>query len=192
MNASRRIAAVLVIVASLAGAGQACAAQASDLDRGKSLFDNLCVVCHGAAGAGAMAPALNRPVLRSAPDDQALRRIISEGIPERGMPRPRRTTENELQALVGYLRSLGRVQRPPLPGNAERGAAQYARLGCSSCHIVNGQGGNLGPELTIIGRLRGPDYLRQAVSSPGGAAGGHADGAGARLQRVPARPGRHP
>jgi cytochrome c oxidase cbb3-type subunit III len=169
MSVPPRIAAAVVIVASLAGAAPARAAQASDLDRGKSLFDNLCVVCHGVNGAGAMAPPLNRAVLRSAPDDLALRRIISDGLPERGMPRPRRTTENELRQLVSYVRSLGRVPRTPLPGNAERGAAQYARLGCSSCHIVNGQGGGIGPELTIIGRLRGAEYLRQAVVEPGAA-----------------------
>ncbi|HEX5110540.1 MAG TPA: c-type cytochrome [Vicinamibacterales bacterium] len=169
MSAPLRIAAAVVIAASLAGATPARAGQDSDLDRGKSLFDNLCGNCHGASGAGNMAPPLNRPILRSAPDDQALRRIITEGIPERGMPRPRRTTENELRALVTYVRSLGHVERPPPSGNAERGAAHYQRLGCSSCHIVSGQGGGIGPELTIIGRLRGPEYLRQAVVEPGAA-----------------------
>src|SRR5262245_52835685 len=111
MSASLRVAAALVIVTSLAGAAPARAAQASDLDRGKSLFDNECAHCHGVGGAGSMGPPLNRAVLRSAPDDQALRRIITEGIPERGMQRPRRTTENEQRQLVTYVRSLGKVQR---------------------------------------------------------------------------------
>ena len=168
--AVRHFAAALAVAASLAGARSAVAGQiTADLDRGKVLFEALCVVCHGAAGAGAMAPPLDRPVLRSAPDDDALRRIISDGIPERGMPRARRTTESELRALVSYVRSLGRVARSPVTGNAEQGAAHYQRLGCASCHIVSGQGGSLGPELTSIGRLRGAEYLRQAIIEPGAA-----------------------
>jgi cytochrome c oxidase cbb3-type subunit III len=169
MSANQRIGAALVIAASLAG-GLAEAGQASaDLAPGKALFDALCVVCHGVSGAGAMAPPLNRPALPAASDDAALRRIITDGIPERGMPRPRRTTENELRQLVSYVRSLGRLPRTPVAGNAEKGAAHYERLGCASCHIVRGQGGSFGPELTVIGRLRGPEYLRQAVVEPGAA-----------------------
>jgi putative heme-binding domain-containing protein len=167
---SQPFGAVLAIALLLAVVRPAVAGQgAADVDRGKVLFDALCVVCHGASGAGAMAPPLDRAVLRSAPDDNALRRIIGEGIPERGMPRARRTTESELNALVSYVRSLGRVARAPVTGNAERGAAHYERLGCASCHIVRGQGGRLGPELTSIGRLRGPEHLRQAIVEPGAA-----------------------
>ena len=169
MSTNRRLAAALLTIALMAFASHARAAQTTDLETGKALFDNICAVCHGVSGSGGMAAPLNRPVLRWAPDEEALKRIISEGLPERGMPRARRTTENELRQLMAYVRSLGRVEGPPVPGSPERGAAVYERLGCSSCHIVNGHGGGLGPELTAIGRLRGPAYLRQAVVEPGAA-----------------------
>ena len=142
---------------------------AADVQAGKALFGGLCVTCHGFEGAGGAAPPLNRPKLVNAPDDAALRAIISEGIPNRGMPRVRRTTESELRALVAYVRSLGRTARPAPRGNAQKGSELYAKLNCASCHVVKGQGGILGPELTEIGAVRGPQYLRQAIVEPAAA-----------------------
>jgi cytochrome c oxidase cbb3-type subunit III len=138
----------------------------ADVVAGKTLFGGLCVTCHGFDGTGGSGPPLNRPKLVNAPDDAALRRVISEGIPNRGMPRVRRTTEGELRALVAYVRSLGRTARPPVRGNAQKGSELYAKLNCASCHIVKGQGGSLGPPLTDIGVLRGSQYLRQAIVEP--------------------------
>jgi putative heme-binding domain-containing protein len=145
----------------------ASAAQNSaDVADGKKLFGGLCVTCHGFDGTGGAGPPLNRPRLLSAPDDAALRNIIAEGIPNRGMPRVRRVTEEEMRQLVAYVRSIGKMARPAVRGDAARGGQLYAKLGCASCHIVNGTGGSLGPELTNIGWIRGPDYLRQAVLEP--------------------------
>jgi putative heme-binding domain-containing protein len=145
----------------------ALAAQtATDVAEGKKLFGGLCVTCHGFDGAGGSGPPLNRPRLLSAPDDAALRTVISEGIPNRGMPRVRRVTGDEMRQLVAYVRSIGKTARPAVRGDATRGGQLYAKLGCAGCHIVNGTGGSLGPELTNIGWIRGPDYLRQAVLEP--------------------------
>src|SRR5580693_392816 len=81
----------------------------ADLDDGKRLFQGMCVECHGAGGAGGDAPSLNRPKLNHAPDDTALANVIANGIPNTAMPRIRRFTENELQQLVAYIRSLGKI-----------------------------------------------------------------------------------
>jgi cytochrome c oxidase cbb3-type subunit III len=157
----------LIVVLLAIGAPRPAGAQSqADVAAGKTLFGGLCVTCHGFDGAGGSGPPLNRPKLVNAPDDAALRAIISEGIPNRGMPRVRRTTESELRALVAYVRSIGRTARPAVRGNAQRGLELYAKLNCASCHIVKGQGGILGPPLTDIGVLRGPQYLRQAIVEP--------------------------
>jgi putative heme-binding domain-containing protein len=34
------------------------------------------------------------------------------------------------------------------------------------CHVVNGRGGTLGPELTSIGAMRGTSHLRESIVSP--------------------------
>ncbi|HYL36012.1 MAG TPA: c-type cytochrome [Bryobacteraceae bacterium] len=141
----------------------------AQLDKGRQLFLGMCSRCHGAEGGGAEGPSLNRPVLTRAVDDQALRTIIQDGIPDRGMPRIRRMSNGELDALAAYVRSLGRTAEVARQGSAEKGKAVYQRLGCASCHLIAGEGVTFGPELTNIGARRSPGYLRQAVVDPSAA-----------------------
>jgi putative heme-binding domain-containing protein len=145
------------------------AQSAADIQAGKKIFGDLCVTCHGFDGAGGAGPPLNRPKLLNAPDDATLRTVIADGIPNKGMPRVRRMLDSELRQIVAYVRSLGRTARPAIKGNAQKGSEVYASMKCASCHIVKGQGGSLGPVLTDIGWMRGPDYLRQAIVEPAAA-----------------------
>jgi putative heme-binding domain-containing protein len=156
-----------LILALLLAASLARAADTPDVEAGRKLFQGMCVTCHGFEGKGGDAPSLTRARLDHAPDDAALRALIADGLPARGMPRVRRMTDTELRQLVAYVRSLGRLPPAPTTANAGRGAGIYQRLGCATCHVINGQGGVLGPELTAIGRMRGPDYLRQAIVEAG-------------------------
>jgi cytochrome c oxidase cbb3-type subunit III len=147
----------------------ALAQNPTDLQQGKQLFEGLCADCHGFEGTGGRAPSLNRPTLTRAQDDDSLRAIIRDGIPERGMPRVRRTTDNEQRQLIAYARSLSRAAPASGGGDPQKGSAVYQRTGCSTCHVIKGEGGTVGPELTIIGTQRGPDYLRQAILDPNAA-----------------------
>ncbi|MBI1872521.1 MAG: c-type cytochrome [Acidobacteria bacterium] len=166
--------AVLFLVTGAASSEAAAAARsraapqsADDLEQGKKLFEGMCARCHGLGGGGGEGPSLNRPRLTRAGTNDDLREVIREGIPSRGMPRTRRTSDNEMRQLVVYVRSLGRMVPAALAGNAEKGIEIYNRLGCASCHIIKGQGGSLGPELTEIGMLRAADHLREALMDPG-------------------------
>jgi putative heme-binding domain-containing protein len=141
----------------------------ADIQTGKQLFEGLCADCHGFEGTGGRGPNLNRPTLSRAQDDDSLRAIIRDGLPDRGMPRVRRTTDGEQRQLVAYVRSLGRTARSANVGDVQKGSAVYQRNGCASCHVIKGEGGTVGPELTIIGTQRGPDYLRQAIIDPAAA-----------------------
>jgi putative heme-binding domain-containing protein len=145
---------------------RAAAQDKADIAAGKLLFQGMCTECHGESGAGGDAPSLNRAKLQHAPTDAALVNIVQNGIPNTAMPRVRRFTDGETKQLVAYIRSLGRVANTKVPGEARKGADLYRNLGCASCHIVNGQGGNLGPDLTEIGFMRGPSSLRQSVVDP--------------------------
>jgi putative heme-binding domain-containing protein len=75
-------------------------------------------------------------------------------------------TDRAMRQTATYVQSLSRTASHPAPGNAQRGAALYQSSGCASCHVVDGRGGILGPELTSIGAQRGPAYLRDAVVKP--------------------------
>jgi putative heme-binding domain-containing protein len=167
MKIRTKLAGTGALVMALAVVPMRAAAQSdADVDGGRRLFQGMCTECHGAGGTGGEAPSLNRPRLNHALDDKALASVIANGIPNTAMPRIRRFTESELNQLVAYVRSLGQTSKERVPGDPTKGAAIYKSAGCSSCHIVAGVGGNLGPDLTEIGILRGASYLREAVVAP--------------------------
>jgi putative heme-binding domain-containing protein len=117
-----------------------------------------------------MGPSLRRAVLVRAPDDSAFARLLAGGIPERGMPAAWQLNPAEIADLIGYVRSLGQVASGPVAGDSARGRAIFAGKGtCSTCHMVSGIGGSFGPELTLIGAVRGADFLRQSLVDPGAA-----------------------
>jgi putative heme-binding domain-containing protein len=142
-------------------------AGAKDLADGKKIFDAQCAWCHGAEGTGGTGPNLQRTTLRNAASDAALAQLVRIGIPGTEMPSfAIALTERMAWQTAAYVKSLGRTKSKPLPGDAARGAALYGTTGCASCHVVSGSGGALGPELTRIGTLRGPSYLRDALITP--------------------------
>jgi ubiquinol-cytochrome c reductase cytochrome b subunit len=51
----------------------------------------------------------------------------------------------------------------------ERGAVLFYKKGCQYCHMINGEGGIKGPNLSVIGRTWTPDQLNvQIVNGKGG------------------------
>jgi putative heme-binding domain-containing protein len=120
-------------------------------------------------GTGGTGPSLNRARLRRADDEQALLSVIKEGIPGTEMPDTWTMTDREIWQVAGYVRSLGRADVTPLPGDPAKGKALYAKSDCSKCHAVKGQGGALGPDLTDVGARRGVAHLRRVLLDPGAA-----------------------
>ena len=131
---------------------------------GRLIFESQCSLCHGQTGGGGRGPALNRPKLDRAPDDQALRTLITGG---RGdMPGAWQLHPDEVASVAAFVRTLGALPPETLPGDAARGARVYASKGCAGCHMVNGQGEGFGPELTAVGARRNAAFLRQTVLKP--------------------------
>lgn len=140
-------------------------AQLPDLTVGKKIFESQCALCHGQNGGGGRGPGLNRPKLNRAPDDAALREVISHGIPPE-MPGSWQLTPREVVSVAAYVRSFGAAPQESLPGNAARGERVYHATGCGGCHMVAGQGEGFGPELTDIGARRNARHLRQTLLNP--------------------------
>jgi putative heme-binding domain-containing protein len=132
---------------------------------GRKIFESQCALCHGQTGGGGRGPALNRPKLEKAPDDDALRRVISNGF-DREMPGAWQLNPREVANVAGYVRSLGTIPPEALTGDAARGARIFATRGCPGCHIVSGKGEGFGPELSDIGARRSSAFLRQTVRRP--------------------------
>ena len=132
---------------------------------GKKIFESQCALCHGQNGGGGRGPSLNRPKLLQAPDDEALRGVISKGIPPE-MPGAWQLNDHEVASVAAYVRSLGAVPPEHLPGDAARGVKVYAAKGCASCHMIDGLGEGIGPELSAVGARRNGVYLRQTLLHP--------------------------
>jgi len=143
-------------------------AQSPDAAVGRKIFESQCALCHGQTGTGGRGPGLNRPNLKHAADDAALREVISGGIPPE-MPGAWQLHPHEVASVALYVRSLGAVAPETLPGDAARGAQIYARSGCAGCHMVAGSGAGFGPELTNIGARRSGAYLRRTLMDPAAA-----------------------
>jgi len=138
-----------------------------DLKRGEQLFRGQCAGCHGPKGEGGKGAFLAQPRLRRAPDDQSLFLVIRDGVKGTEMPPAPTLTSREIWQLAGYVRSLGRLPAESVPGDPARGRELYRTKGnCAQCHIIGGQGGSLGPELTEIGSRRNASRLRAVLMEP--------------------------
>lgn len=155
-------------VAGTAGTPSPITAQtAEDLANGQRLFRVHCARCHGMLGEGGEGPSLKRATLRYAPDDDALFGVISDGIQGTGMPGTFGPNDAELWQIAGYVRSLGRLPAETMPGDPEAGRVLYeTRGGCAACHINQGRGRGVGPELTDVGARRNLEYLRRSLTNP--------------------------
>jgi putative heme-binding domain-containing protein len=166
----------------------------ADLARGQQIFEAQCARCHGIGGTGGLGADLRRPKLRRAPDDTALFDLIKGGILDRGMPDAWQLSDNEVRLVAAYVRTLGKVAETPVPGDPQKGRELFrTKGGCPVCHMVSGQGGSFGPDLTEVGALRGPVFLREALVNPGaslpvGPATGYPWGEYARYLQVLAIP----
>jgi len=138
-----------------------------DVARGQKLYDNHCSLCHGQTGGGGKGPSLAQPTLRHAPTVDRLAEVIRQGIPGTEMPGAWQLTDRESMQVAQYVRTLGRTAIVKLPGDPARGRALYQSKGaCATCHIIQGAGSSLGPELSEVGARRSPDYLREALIKP--------------------------
>ena len=137
-----------------------------DIAAGKKLYDATCSKCHGLDGGGG-----DGPSLQGAPErlgDAEVGSIIRGGIPGTGMNGFGSLNMDETGQVVGYLRTLGRTADTEVAkGDPAKGKEVYASSGCAACHIIDGQGGGVGPELSRVGAMRGPAYLRTQLIAPG-------------------------
>jgi putative heme-binding domain-containing protein len=136
---------------------------------GKSLFIAHCSRCHGVMGGGGEGPSLSRTNLPRATNDADLARIISEGIPGTSMPGNWTLDSQQVNYIIEYVRSLSKTEGEELAltGDATKGMALFEKSGCASCHVINGKGRSLGPELSHIGLKRGLSHLQERLTHPG-------------------------
>jgi len=150
-------------------AGDAKAAKAGEYE-----FRINCALCHGlGARGGGRGPDLTRAVKKHTHSDADMFQVISNGIPGTAMPANGTNgqgvgmTDEEIWQIITYIRSQ-EVRAPANPtGNAAHGKNLfYGDANCSLCHMVEGRGGRLGPDLTGVGGSRTHDALVDSVRNP--------------------------
>src|SRR4051794_37120633 len=85
----------------------------ADLARGEKLFQVHCALCHGPKGEGGRGPMLAKAKLGRAPDDDALVKIIDNGIRGTEMPGAGAMSDHEIREAAAFVRSLGKVSAKP-------------------------------------------------------------------------------
>jgi len=137
------------------------------ITQGAVLFRQECVFCHGVGARGGMrGPDLTTGSWTHGGSDADLADTIKDGVPGTAMP-PHNLKTDEIWQIVAYLRTL---EQPiaPATGDLKRGETLFfGAARCSSCHIVNGRGGRIGPELSTVGSARSRAYLVESIREPG-------------------------
>lgn len=138
----------------------------SDLVSGERAFRDYCANCHGPDGDLIAQVDLGHNNFRQPYTDAQLVGIIMNGIPNTPMPPTPRVTIEQAGMLVAYLRSLGE-ERGGITGDAARGRALFAGRGaCLDCHMANGEGSVLGPDLSSIALVRSAAELQASLLEP--------------------------
>ncbi|HUL34955.1 MAG TPA: c-type cytochrome [Candidatus Eisenbacteria bacterium] len=140
---------------------------ALQIANGKSTFRVACSYCHGLnADGGFRAPSLISGHLSHGDTDEAILNNILHGIPGTAMP-ANDIDEAEARDVIAYLHSLQKPASAPASGNLEAGhKVFFGEAYCSRCHMVLGQGGRFGPDLSRVGASRPRDYLIESIRKP--------------------------
>jgi putative heme-binding domain-containing protein len=121
---------------------------------GMGMYRVRCADCHGMDARGIRAPDLSQ-VWASGRTDDGLFRTVRTGVAGSEMPAiGNRNSDEDVWKILAYVRTLAAAAPTDLPrGNAENGERIF-RANCNSCHLVNGRGGRLGPDLSRVGAAR--------------------------------------
>ena len=143
------------------------AADPSAIKEGASLFRANCSPCHGlSAHGGGRGPDLTSGRWTHGSSDSDIFRTISQGVPGTQMP-ANGFEDSETWAIIAYLRSLAPSPHTKMTGDPAKGEKLFTgAAACSTCHMVNGRGGLLGPDLSRVGASRSISYLIESIREP--------------------------
>jgi len=159
----------------------------AEVARGKDIWDESnCMGCHTLLGEGGYyAPELTKVYERRGPE--FIRAMLRD--PEKMYPGQRKMknyhfSEKQIEDLVEFFKWIGNMDLqgfPPKPSlmqvamPAAAGTQVLATVGtrpqvfnqlCVACHVLSGQGGNVGPKLDLVGDRLQADYLTRWLRDP--------------------------
>ncbi|MBE9515895.1 MAG: c-type cytochrome [Proteobacteria bacterium] len=141
----------------------------ADISWGARLYSENCSACHGNKGKGGVGVPLGLPAFINNVDNDYLGKTIKLGRPGRIMPAFDRLNNDQISAIVSYMRSWTGKAGPQfsyktISGSTKQGAKLYAKQ-CASCHGANGEGGH-GTGVTYS-RARSLPIIAPALNNSG-------------------------
>ena len=141
---------------------------------GEYQFRSNCAFCHGlGAQGGGRGPDLTRAQKHHGTTDAELFHNIHDGIAGTAMPAATNggigvgMSDEEIWQVITYIRSVEKKASAAETGGAAHGKELfYGSAGCGTCHMVNGKGGRLGPDLSSTGASRSVEYLTESLRNP--------------------------
>jgi putative heme-binding domain-containing protein len=150
--------------------GNPRAGDAKAIDAGKNIYRGRCGVCHGIDAKGYRGSDLTSGDWMHGGSDTQIFRTIQNGVTGTEMPAGGNLSEDEIWAVIAYLRTLAVPGgAPPERGDATKGEQTFwakDRGNCGQCHMVGARGGRLGPNLTRIGAARSVAALEREIRRP--------------------------
>ncbi len=143
------------------------ASDAKAILEGESQFRIDCAFCHGLkAEGGPRAPDLTRGVWVHGGSDAEIFGTIRGGVPGTLMP-ANDISDAETWEIIAWLRSLNTGKSHAIHGDVRAGRKIFFGSGtCSTCHMVYGRGGRLGPDLSLVGAERSPEFIARKLRNP--------------------------
>jgi cytochrome c oxidase cbb3-type subunit III len=143
------------------------AGQAQAIETGQNRFREGCAACHGANAEGGRGPNLNDDGHVREMTDEQLFTTVRRGIPGTDMPASK-LPDAAIWELATFVRSLSTpAYSIQVAGDPQAGHELFfGKAGCNGCHMIRGNGGFLGPDLTNIGESSTLKQLRQSIVDP--------------------------
>lgn len=156
------------------GQGNPLARDPKAAKAGEYEFRINCALCHGlGAKGGGRGPDLTRAVKKHTHSEADMFQVISNGIPGTAMPANGTNgqgvgmTDREIWQIIAYIRSQEPKASAKSLGNPAHGKELfYGDANCSMCHMIEGRGGRLGPDLTGVAGSRTSAAIIDSVRNP--------------------------
>jgi cytochrome c oxidase cbb3-type subunit 3 len=129
---------------------------------GSAMYEARCAACHGAGARGAAGGCDLTALWSEGGADQPLFQIIRRGIPNTLKPHSF-GPDTEVWAILAYLSTLDTGPEQTLPSNDPATGERLFGVHCRGCHSLNGHGGQLGPDLSLVGSRRSPAALAHKI-----------------------------
>jgi len=160
---------ILILPALQGHAGEIQSGEQSASEAENLYLDN-CSICHGSDGHGGVGVPLALTAFLQQSPDEYLKRTIRSGRPGRVMPSFSKLSDQQIELIVGYIRSWEPDIKParwdpsPVNGDASHGQQLYQTF-CISCHGKEGAGGQ--GTGVMFSRKKDLPIMAPAIGNPG-------------------------